>query len=559
MPLVRFPQSGLQVEVEPGVTLLDAARRVGLEIEAPCNGGGTCGKCRVIVDRPEGVRSREGDPPGGEVQACTSEVMGIDLAVTLPAVVRGRDRVLVSGQRVARPHRPWVRRDHDPAFDWSRVFHGDALVAEHPGRRCLLGLAVDIGTTTLVVSLLDLETGAELETLGSLNPQTKLGHDVLSRIQVGSQPAGLAELHRLLVTELNRMGAEVLRRAGAVADDLQEIVLAGNTVMLHLVTRIDPHSLGKYPYTVGLAGGSSLPARTLELLGGAHTSVYLPPVFDAYVGADISAGVLATGLHELPGVTLFIDVGTNGEMVLAVDGQLAATSTAAGPAFEGMNIRFGMRAAAGAIEKVQVDTDGLHAKTIGGSRARGICGSGLIDAVAESVRTGLVEPGGRFARPEALPPRLARLLVPYQGKNALGLASEADNSEGLVVLTQQDVRQVQLAKGAVRAGVDALLAHRGLEPAQVNRVLLAGSFGAHLRPESLVAIGLLPPELGPLVEAVGNTSRTGGEALLLDAEARRELQAAVAATKVIDLAHAPGFEDTFVRALGFPRGVPEAA
>ncbi len=544
MPKVAFPESGLEIVIERGVTLLDAARRAGLELESPCNGAGTCGKCRVSVDHPAAVLRRNGEPPAAEVLSCTTEVLDADLVVTVPQVDRGGDRVLVSGERVGRPLRPFVRREWDPASDRSWFFHGDDLVAERPGRAPIHGLAVDIGTTTLVVALIDLHDGRELATLGALNPQTRLGHDVLSRIQIGSDEAGLAELHRL---------PEVLRRAGARVEDLHEIVLAGNTTMLHLAARVSPRSLGKYPYTPALRGGTSARAAALGLLGGAHTRVYLPPVFDAYVGADISAGVVATGLAGLNGVTLFIDVGTNGEMVLGVDGRLVATSAAAGPAFEGMNITFGMRAGPGAIEKVGVDAHGLHAKTIGAARARGICGSGLVDAVAELVRTGLVDASGRFRRPESLSPELAALLVPYREKRALCLARDADHTEGIVVLTQQDVRQVQLAKGAVRAGIDALLAHEGLVPEQVDQVLLAGSFGAHLQPESLVGIGLLPPELGPRVLAVGNTSRTGAEALLLDRDARDELLEIVRRTKVLDLAHAPGFEGTFVKALGFPR------
>ncbi len=559
MPKVTFPQSGLEVEVERGVTLLDVARRAGLELESPCNGAGTCGKCRVSVDRPAAVLRRNGEPSAADVLSCTTEVLDDDLVVTVPQVVRGRDRVLVSGERVERPLRPFVRREWDPATDRSRIFHGDDLVAERPGRAPIHGLAVDIGTTTLVVALIDLEDGRELETLGALNPQTRLGHDVLSRIQIGSEEAGLAELHRLLADELNRMGAEVLRRAGSRTEDLHEIVLAGNTTMLHLAARVSPRSLGKYPYTPALRGGTSARATDLGLLGGAHTRAYLPPVFDAYVGADITAGVVATGLADLEGVTLFTDVGTNGEMVLAINGRLVATSTAAGPAFEGMNITFGMRAGPGAIERVHIDADGLHAKAIGAGRARGICGSGLVDAVAELVRTGLVDASGRFRRLGSLPPELAALLVPYREKRALCLARDADHPEGAVVLTQQDVRQVQLAKGAVRAGIDALLAHEGLVPEQVDRVLLAGSFGAHLEPESLVGIGLLPPVLGPRVVAVGNTSRTGAEALLLDRTARDELLEIVRRTQVLDLAHAPEFERTFVKALGFPHQPAVAA
>jgi len=245
-------------------------------------------------------------------------------------------------------------------------------------------------------------------------------------------------------------------------------------------------------------------------------------------------------------------VGTNGEMVLAVDGQLMGTSTAAGPAFEGMNITCGMRAAVGAIEKVHIDQHGVRAKTIGSKSPRGICGSGLVDAVSEMVRTGVVDSSGRFAKPEALPPGLAAELVRHDGKPALRIARRGAGTDSDIVVTQQDVRQVQLAKGAVRAGIDALLAQARLAPGDVDRVLLAGSFGAHLQPASLVGIGMLPAELADRVTAVGNTSRTGAELLLLDGSARAELVETVRRATAIDLAHASGFEKIFVRALAFP-------
>lgn len=558
MPTVHFPQSGLAVEVEPGITLLDAARRAGLELEAPCNGQGTCGKCRVTIDVAAAVRRRDGEPPARELLACLAEVREADVSAVFAPVVRGRDRVLTSGHRVARPLRPHVRQRHDPARAVHEVLHGDEVVAEGAAPARLLGIAVDIGTTTLVVSLLDLESGGELATVGAVNPQTRLGHDVLSRIQHASTPAGLEELQALLAAELDRMIAEVLRRAGARLADVHEVVLAGNTTMLHLAAGRDPRSLGRHPYTPLLRGGTLHPAADFRLTGGPHTRVYLPPVFDGFVGADISAGVLATALHERRGVTLFIDVGTNGEMVLAAGGRLVATSTAAGPAFEGMNITAGMRAAAGAIDQVVIGPRGVQARTIGSARARGVCGSGLLDAVAETVRTGLVESSGRFAPPERVPGHLAGALVPHRGKRALCLARDADTPEGVVVLTQQDVRQVQLAKGAIRAGVDALLARAGLEPDEVEQVLLAGSFGAHLDPASLVRIGMIPEALGGRVLAVGNTSRTGAEALLLDGAARAELAEIVRGAELVDLAHAPGFADAFVKAMAFP-AAPRAA
>ncbi len=556
MPNVVFHPRKVAIEAEPGLTLLDAARRAGLELESPCNGLGTCKKCRVTVDKPDCVRHRNGERAADEVDgilACTTEIRDADLSVTIPEQVRGRDRVLISGQRVERPINPWVRREWQSSTNRSRIFYGNTLMWQEAGLAPVFGLAVDIGTTTLVVALLDLAEGRELGTVGALNPQARLGHDVLTRIQIASDEAGLTQMHEILVAELRRMTEEVANRAGVDVSGLREIVLSGNTTMLHLAAKVNPRSLGRYPYTPVIRGDISLLATDLGLLGAPGARVYLPPVLDGFVGADIAAGILATGLRNLTGVTLFIDVGTNGEMVLARDGRLIGTSTAAGPAFEGMNITCGMRGMVGAIEKVSISASGIETKTIGGVEAVGLCGSGLVDAVSEMVRNRVVESSGRFAPAAAIPRALGELLIRYEGKPALRLARARSPGEPDIVLTQQDVRQVQLAKGAVRAGIEALLAHEGLTPAMVDRVLLAGSFGAHLQPASLVGIGLLPDELGGRVTAVGNTSRTGAEAMLLDREARTELVATIKDAVTIDLAHAPSFENTFVKALAFPK------
>ncbi|MCE5283706.1 MAG: ASKHA domain-containing protein, partial [Deltaproteobacteria bacterium] len=265
----------------------------------------------------------------------------------------------------------------------------------------------------------------------------------------------------------------------------------------------------------------------------------------AYVGADITSGILASRLHERKGTTLFVDIGTNGEMVLAADGRMTATSTAAGPAFEGMNIACGMRAAVGAIERFKIGLQGdAHWTTIGGGRATGICGSGLLDIVAQLVVHGVIDPQGRFKGPTGLPPLLGERLQRRDGKRVFVLTGE-------VILTQKDVRQVQLAKGAVRAGIEYLLASQGLDAGSVDRVLIAGSFGYHVRASSLLGIGLLPAEFEGKVEMVGNTSQSGGQAFLLSRAYRREMADTVGRISVVELANHRDFEKVFVRCLGF--------
>jgi uncharacterized 2Fe-2S/4Fe-4S cluster protein (DUF4445 family) len=553
MPIVEFQPAGLRVEARPQATLLSLMRSLGIELESPCNGLGTCGKCKVIVHDRDAVVTAEDAPAGNEVLACTTSVSSTDVVVAVPAAVRGVDCVLISGQRANRPLCPVARGEYDRERECTRFFLGTELSAEEPGKLPALGVAVDIGTTTLVVSIIDLGSGTVLATQGSVNPQTRLGHDVLSRIRYASTPEGLSELSSMIRRELARLILAATGKARGDVRAIREIVLSGNTTMLHLVAGVSPKSLGCYPYSPAIRGDICYGAEELELPGGLGTRVYLPPVLDGFVGADITAGILAVELHRLSGVNLFIDIGTNGEMMLAVDHHLVGTSTAAGPAFEGMNITWGMRATVGAIEKVALDAAGAHCRTIGEAPAIGICGSGLIDAVSEMVRTGVINGTGRFANRSKLPAGLAAALVDYEGRPALRLAPALDGNPARdIVITQKDVRQVQLAKGAVRSGIDALLAREGLGAERVDRVLLAGSFGAHLDPASLAGIGLLPAELRSKVVAVGNTSRTGAEALLLDGAARVELARIVKSAKAIDLAHSPGFEQTFVHALAFP-------
>jgi len=286
-------------------------------------------------------------------------------------------------------------------------------------------------------------------------------------------------------------------------------------------------------------------ASAIDLGISAHGIVYLPPVFSAYVGADITSGILSTRLAQQPGVVLFVDIGTNGEMVLSVDGTLTATSTAAGPAFEGMNIACGMRASRGAVELVSLGDHGIRVETIAGGDAVGICGSGLLDVVGELASRGGVDKNGRFQNNGTSHNQ------PWREQWETLDGRPIFRISGPVYLTQKDVRQVQLAKGAIRTGIEMLLKSANIEAAQVDRVLIAGSFGFHLRAASLIHLGLLPSEFGDRVEFVGNTSKSGAEAFLLNRDAREEMKQIVAQVEVLELANDPAFEKSFIRSLQF--------
>ena len=308
-------------------------------------------------------------------------------------------RLLASGQPESLVQDPmWITKTFDASAARTTVTAGGALLATEPGdtTAALFGAAVDIGTTTLVVALIDLRDGRELAIASSLNPQARHAQDVLSRIKLGSQPQGLQLLHGELIAELNRLVGAAAAEADVPVRHIYEAVFSGNTTMLHLATATNPASLGKYPYTPALQGGQHVSAADIGLVIAPRGLVYLPPIMSAYVGADITSGILATKLAEQRGVTLFVDIGTNGEMVLAANGQLTATSTAAGPAFEGMNIACGMRASRGAIEQVSLSGNDVEIKTIANAEPVGLCGSGLLDVVGELAAHGGVDKNGRF-------------------------------------------------------------------------------------------------------------------------------------------------------------------
>jgi uncharacterized 2Fe-2S/4Fe-4S cluster protein (DUF4445 family) len=317
--------------------------------------------------------------------------------------------------------------------------------------------------------------------------------------------------------------------------------------MLHLASGIDPSPLGKFPFTPAWTGGKYVGASPLGLSISSFGRVYMPPNVSAYVGADITSGILSSRLHDAEDTVLFIDIGTNGEMALSVKGKICASSTAAGPAFEGMNIEYGMRAAEGAVDSFVIGEDGsVSVTTIGGTRASGICGSGLLDIAGELASHGLVDKQGRFINPKTsdIAPSLAKRFVMCNGKLCFLIAGD-------VVLTQKDVRQIQLAKGAIRAGIEVLFSESGICAVDIDRILIAGSFGYHLKVKSLFNIGLLPDACAKKVSMVGNTSKTGGHAFLVNGALRDMMAARVRDISVIELANRANFDRVFIQYLAF--------
>ena len=426
------------------------------------------------------------------------------------------------------------------------------LIQLLPGRReRALGIAVDVGTTSFVVFLCDLERGEILAMRTAANPQAIYGEDVISRMtHIQQDVAALAAMRRLLVEEINRQLVDACDEAGARLDDVVDAVLVGNPTMQHIVLGLNPESLGRGPDLPVWSNAVDGEARDIGLACAPRARVCVFPMVSGYIGGDTIAALLTRGADFYRGTQLLVDIGTNGEVVLAHDGRLCATSCATGPVYEGAHIQCGMRAAPGAIERVWVRPDGaIRWAAIADSavdatdrRPIGLCGSGVISSVSAGVRAGLILRDGALAPPATHP----QLRANAAGRSeALSLVDSRFSRTGRdIVLTQQDVRAVQLGKSALRAGIEILLAENRVE--RVDRILLAGAFGNHLQPEDILEIGLVPPIPVEHIRSIGNAAGDGARAALFNRHDRRRATQLARRIAVLELSGRADFQDLFV-------------
>jgi uncharacterized 2Fe-2S/4Fe-4S cluster protein (DUF4445 family) len=454
------------------------------------------------------------------------------------------------------PALPAALRD-DPAGVTVTTFAGRILAIERGDTAGLaFGLAIDVGTTTVVTTLLELASGEQLASVSSLNPQAVFGGDLMSRIAFAQfNPANLRRLHTRIVGLLNRHIEQVCRESGVLPQWIYKVVVVGNTVMHHLLLGIDPSYVGLAPYAPVMRQPLTLPARDLFLKVAPEARVCLLPIVAGFVGADAVAVALATRLGEGEPLRVAVDIGTNGEVLLGSAARLWACSAPAGPALEGAQIRHGMRAATGAIDAVAVEDD-VRVHTLGEAPALGICGSGLIDLLAGLLRagvvdwTGLIQVDGR----DRLPPRLRkRVVVRGEERQVVVLRAGEHGAPREIVLTQDDVRQVQLAKGAIASGIAMLQRVAGARDADLAELMLAGGFGNYVSVESAVRIGLVPPLPRDRIRYVGNAAALGAQLCLLSETERARAAALAQRIEHVSLAAHPDFEDVFVEGLNFPR------
>ena len=595
---LRFLPDGTDVRVPSGTPIFDAASWNGVAIDSTCGGHGTCKKCKVQVlggDVPvSSVDPRAFDPDelrDGWRLACRAPARG-DLVVHVPPLQTRPKAALVGVGRhvILRPavqkryveldepsledQRSDVQRlldaidDLEPHvgievlrelggalraahFKVTAVIVDEELIAVEPGDTSAVrhALAFDLGTTTVVATLLDLESGQPLAVRSMLNRQQPFGGDVISRISATMMdPEALGELQSRAQATMAELAGEVCEEAGVSPEHVYEITVCGNVTMTQLALGIDPEPLSMAPFVVATHELPATRAADFGIPVHARAPAWVFPSMGAYVGGDIVAGLLATGLTRDRRLRLFIDVGTNSEVALGSHERVLATAAPAGPAFEAAQIRCGMRAADGAIEGVRIDGDELELQVIGDSEPAGICGSGLVDCVAELVRAGLLDHSGRFIADEdaaELHPGLAERLTKIGEERVFYLADD-------VYLSQRDVRELQFAKASIATGWNLLLRDLGAEASDIQQVLLAGSFGAYLSPASAVRIGLVPRLAVPRIVSAGNVAGEGAKMVALSHRERAEARSIVGEVQYVELSGRADFNDLFVDQLAFP-------
>jgi len=580
--------------VPSGTTLFSAAHWIGLPIDSTCGGRGTCGKCkvRVITGRQDAETAdhrqlRPAELAEGWRLSCQAHVYE-DMTCEVPQLLRvpkaatmGLGRLVILDPNVrkvylelAEPSMEDQRSDvarlkdaltaeghgmvagvsvlrtlpsvfREAGFRVTAVLSGEQLVAVEPGDTTgdCYGVAFDVGTTTLVGTLMNLRTGMAASVLSTLNGQAPFGADVISRISHGmAGREAIQELQAAVIATMNSILAELYRETGVTPEQTYEAVVVGNVTMLHLLFGIDPTPLAMAPFTPAFMDQLMVEAGEVGLQIHPHGYIQTLPALGAYVGADIVAGVVREDR-----LRVFVDVGTNGEIVLGSAQRALATAAPAGPAFEGSQIKCGMRATVGAIEGVQLG-ETVELQIIGGDmRAEGICGSGLVDAVAQLLLAGLLDYSGRFKKPEDVPDHPLRdRLIDVDGMRAFLLADG-------VYLTQRDIRELQFAKGSIATGIKVLMDILGVSADDLDEVLLGGSFGSYLNPESAKIIGLVPPVDVDRIIAVGNSAGEGAKIALLSYRERQVAFELPSRIEYIELSGRSDFNDSFISVLGFPQ------
>jgi uncharacterized 2Fe-2S/4Fe-4S cluster protein (DUF4445 family) len=611
---VAFSVLNKDIEVPHGAVLLEAARLAGVHLNASCNGKGSCGKCKLVVesgelDVPPTALLSDREKARGYVLACQSRVQG-DVVVRIPEeALERRLKIAGMGQQATEALKGLVHTIEpvlreiplelmpptlqDSVSDLDRLNRGlkqqgcdvaclDVgikvlrqlaqavrqnnwnVTASLIQRKCAyeildvragedkaasLGAAIDVGTTTIVVYLVDMQDGSVVAAASGHNQQAACGDDVINRI-ICAEKDGVSKLSRMALTTINDLIGEAAASAGRDGMQIKNVVISGNTTMVHLLLKIEPRHIRREPYIPTVSEFPVLKAGEIGLKANPIAAVFVMPGPASYVGGDIVSGLLYAGFHRLEPLTLFIDVGTNGEIVLGNRDWLLTAACSAGPAFEGGGIRWGMRAEEGAIERVRIDPDTLAPRmdTVADAAPRGICGSGMIDLISELLKVGLIDRAGRFST-DISHPRLLRL--EDEPAYVLVFANDTPMGEDLV-FTQSDLKSLLYSKAAVFAGFTILLGEAGLDFSMVSRMIISGGFGQYLNIEKAISIGMLPDIDRDKFSYLGNTSIVGAYMALLDGRYRSEAAEICNRMTYVDFSRHGRYMEEFTSALFLP-------
>lgn len=594
---VDFEPVGRRGDFPAGTSLMDCARQLGVGLVSLCGGVGSCGRCLVQV--------LEGDvsPPTPAEEKLLGQRLAQGYRLACHTVPLGHCKVRVPPESLSAPQRTQVEGEEVPltpdpvvqshlvrlsppslenndlladadrlllaltreglsmsrvdlallqslsprlrALGWQAkaAVRDQELIALLPTDATPLGLAVDLGTTKIAAYLVNLETGQTLSARGLMNPQIAYGEDVVSRMAYARQGPSYAErLQGVVVEALNQALAGMVAEVDRGTGDVVEAVVVGNTAMHHLFLRLPVEQLAQAPYVPAVTSALDVKAREvgLDIAPGAY--IHLLPNIAGYVGADHVAMLLATGVTQAEGTVLALDIGTNTEICLNHRGRLTSVSCASGPAFEGAHIKHGMRAAEGAIERVRLADHRVEYQTIGGAEPVGLCGSGILDCLAELYREGIIDARGRMGEHP-------RVRNGDDGREFVLVSEEERAGRPAITITQKDIRELQLAKGAIRAGIEVLLEAQGITAQEIEQVIIAGAFGTYISVESAIGIGMLPSLPVERFRQVGNAAGTGARMALISRGKRSEAQAIARRVGYLELAAEPHFMLTFARAM----------
>ncbi|MFP3880606.1 MAG: ASKHA domain-containing protein [Dehalococcoidia bacterium] len=594
---VEFEPIGLRGECQKNDSLLTCARQLGIGIASICGGEGTCHSCKVQV-----LRGNVSKPGPSEQEAFTSDELKLGWRLACQTYPAGNCKVMVPAESMTTPQRVQVEgvevgvalepsvqayplqlvapslsapqadadrlleglnQQHDVhcrrvdigvlctlsdklrSWDWEcqAVARNDEVIALLVPSTRQLGLAIDLGTTKIAGYLIDLGNGRTLAAKGVMNPQISYGEDIVSRMtRVIKSPDEAVLMQRLVVEAMNELCADLCAGANANTEEVVDAVVVGNTAMHHLFLGLPVRQLALSPFVPAISQALEIKARDLGVGIAAGAYVHLLPNIAGFVGSDHVAMLLAAGLRQTEGPVVALDIGTNTEVSLVHDGEAMAVSCASGPAFEGGHIKHGMRAATGAIERLRIIGDDIQYQTVNEAPPVGICGSGILDALAQLYRAGVIDEGGKITDNH---PRVRD----YKRQREFVLVDEKTrDGQPAITITRRDVRELQLAKAAIRTGIEVLLEASGHAENDIKRVIIAGAFGSYIDVASAVTVGMLPPLPLSRFRQAGNAAGMGAKLALVSLTQRAEAQGIASKVKYIELASVPNFQSIFIQA-----------